>query len=954
MLNRFSNCAVFTSRKPLGKLCYSLLVLSLIGSTTLLAQVPRQSTANSQAIDPVKPGDQIEVKPFQDWIPGTVLSYENGKASVEYMFAGSPKTQDVTIDKLRFPNGEGHWMLWRDASGKIKQEARYIARDQTTVMLRLEDGSDLTLAIDSLALDLRQRVKALPITGEENKIDGAEPVKVGDRVQVRMYATRWSDGIVKRLLIGEAEVDFEEHGRTATKVFRFPDIRFPNGEGHWRQWSDKSGAFKIIARYISRTETDVTIRKEDGTDITVPINRLAPSLVKLLAATPVTGKENVVDGVNLVRIGDAVQVRKGSDWEDGVIVESLPGAAMVECKNGSIVSTDRYELKDVRYPNGEGPWQKWSDSTGSSVVVARFLRRTATHVFLLKEDGKTVSVPIDRLHAKHKRTIEQSLTITTRPEKVEFAMSPRTVTFMSGSSGPPQLPLQGTSTERLGPTKDGGFGFQLTHGDTISAVVALAGEDPWVVVGTHASDRFNGEKLTRLYWTKPTQQKSIPGPNFLQDERIIDYSASQGRLITMQVSEGYWEQPKMFCSYRLKEGEAFAEPEFAWDIAEKKESFGRGSNYMARLVGDNQLLLADGNAVSLYDFGTRQTVFTLSNLKDSHFTLHPSKKYFAVVSGSGGFSIHNVESGQQVAGSSETGALGFSQDGNQLICVGLTSVWIWNLLQPSSPMVLQTRNLTASSNAKITMLNSEWLWVDSSIYSTNKEIVVWNYTGGGVKIAHSEILGDRLLVAGTGGSYGNPTIAYVGVAKVPHDDAIREMKKANTDAMIMLKPGAGIRLNVPSDDRIRAGIMKAITANGWHEDPDSEIVLTASAQQGKTEQVTYERSRFLSHFGMRGTPISSETVSVTPWVQLITISFRDSQVWSRGMGGVPYSIQLKENETVSGAVAAATQPSYSLFQNPSIPEEILYPQYRSGLGQTAITANGFVDKVFEIQPAKVN
>ncbi len=79
--------------------------------------------------------------------------------------------------------------------------------------------------------------------------------------------------------------------------------------------------------------------------------------MRLLATTPVTGKENLVDGVNLVRIGDAVQVRDGSDWEDGTIMESLPGAAMVERKDGGVTSTQRYELKDIRYPNGEGPWQ---------------------------------------------------------------------------------------------------------------------------------------------------------------------------------------------------------------------------------------------------------------------------------------------------------------------------------------------------------------------------------------------------------------------------------------------------------------------------------------------------------------------------------------------------------------------------------------------------------------------
>ncbi len=201
MLARLSDCAESCSPNAFCKLVYSLIVLCLTCSHTVSAQSPRRTAASPLAIDPVRPGDQIEVRHFDDWTAGTVISYQDGKATVEYTFAGRPKTDELTIDKLRFPNGEGHWMIWKDASGKVKHEARYIARDQTSVMIRLEDGSDLTLPIDSLALDLRQRVKALPITGEENKVDGAEPVRIGDRVQVRMYSSHWADGIVKRLLI---------------------------------------------------------------------------------------------------------------------------------------------------------------------------------------------------------------------------------------------------------------------------------------------------------------------------------------------------------------------------------------------------------------------------------------------------------------------------------------------------------------------------------------------------------------------------------------------------------------------------------------------------------------------------------------------------------------------------------------------------------------------------------
>ena len=76
------------------------------------------------------------------------------------------------------------------------------------------------------------------------------------------------------------------------------------GEGRWREWSDATGKFKIIARYISRTESDVTIRKQDGSDVTIPIDRLAVKLRRQVRETPITGKETLIAGVNPIRVGD--------------------------------------------------------------------------------------------------------------------------------------------------------------------------------------------------------------------------------------------------------------------------------------------------------------------------------------------------------------------------------------------------------------------------------------------------------------------------------------------------------------------------------------------------------------------------------------------------------------------------------------------------------------------------
>lgn len=934
---------------------FGFAMVGVICPLTAIGQ-SRRSRANTQSIDPVREGDAVEVKYFSDWYPGTVLSFAEGKASVEYTYRGRQSTRDFPLEEMRFPNGEGHWTVWKDSTGKFKVEARYIARDETSVMIRKADGTDLTIPIDNLSLDLRQKVKKTPVTGEENKVDGAEPVRVGDRVQVRAYSTTWYDGVVKRVLIGQAEVDYERSGRSETKKFQFKDIRFPNGEGRWREWVDSTGGFRIIARYISRTADEVTIRKEDGNELTIPIERLSAKIRRVLADTPITGQETMIDGANPIRVGDLVQIKSGSRWYDGKIKESRPGGALVEYKYSESSSTTQnkfFELKEIRYPNGEGHWRKWQDDSGSFEILARFLKRNATHVTLLKEDGGKINVPIDRLSMKLKRLLDQTLSLTPRPEKVEFAMSPKTTSFLSSAPDFSQLALSDVQSSNLISLQDGGFGFQLTHGDSISAAIATGGSEPWIAVGTFANYRFDGPRATRLYWTRPNSRKVVNGPAFQADERIVDYSATQSRLITVKVTEGVWEQPEMFCSYRVEAGNQFATPEASWEIAEKKRSYGRGSDYMVQLVGDNQLLLADGNAVSLYDFGSRRIVYTLGGLPNNRFTLHPNRQYFAVTKSGGGISLHRTSDGSQVADQILEGlqGVGFSGDGSKLVGVGPKQVLIWDLERNAAPQSLLTRNLNASSSTRITMLDDHWIWANSSIYSIDKEMVVWSYSGGGVSIAHSEMLGRHMLVAATGGgSYRGPKMALIGVAEVPHEDAIAETEKVDAESMIMLKPGVGVRIEAPGDPRIRSGLLRAIAANGWREDPNSEIVLSGKAERGKSETLTYESSRFGFAFGPRSSNRHiNETVTASPWNQRVTITFRGQQAWSTGAGGIPHSLMLREGETVGGKVSDATKPSYYIFEKLKIPAEMLYPQYRNGLGRTSITASGFQDHVNQLE-----
>jgi len=919
-------------------------------------------------IDPIRVGDQVQIKYFSSWYDGVVKSIDIGKAEVEYQRNSRTTSSKFDFEDIRFPVGEGHWERWKDTAGKLNIEARYIGRNETHVTLLKGDGSEIRFPIEELTMKLKKRVMKTAVTGEENFVDGASPFRVKDKVQV-LISKAWYDGVITQMHIGQASVSHFYSGKAQTKEFPFAEIRFPNGEGKWQEWSSANGKFKIIARYISRTENEVTIRKEDGTDISIENIKLAPKLRRLIAKTPITGEETMIGGANPIRIGDTVEVKISNSWGPAVILESHPGHALVEFTTKGATKKVPIAHKYIRYPNGEGHWQKWKDNTGTNEVVARYIKRDDTHVSLFKEDGTTVKLPIERLSTKFQKLVNKQLVITPQPQEISFETSVKISSFLSNAPDFGALTLSDleSSTPSVA-AKEGGFGFTLTHNNWISMAVPTGGPEPWYAVGTQATSSYQKHGWSRLYWTRPSESQVTQGPSFKRDEKIVDYSAKQSRLLTVFTLE---DREGAFGTYRVEPGQPRATPELAWKTP-KSKTVGTGSSFLVRFVGDNQLLMADGLSVSLYDFDLRKILYTVSGLAENHFTLHPSRKYFVIMKSGGSLSFHDSATGKQLAQeplpNQGYGGVGFSQDGRKLVAVTATSIKIWELDKNAQPTVLKKRNLSTSSKSRIVMLDDNWIKAGAWLYSIPKEIVVWSYASSGVNLAHNEMLGNFNLLAGVQSKYPSSRNNFsfrrsrvvisgdesqtvlVGVAKVPHQGALDAMANMDAVSMIMLKPGSGVKIEATGGSKVREGLLRAVKANGWHEDPDSEVVLKGSAARGESVTQEFGKSRFGFHFHR---PANTETVTAAPWNQSVEISYNGKQAWRESQGGyVPSSFSLREGESVQSKMREATKENYALFENLEIPAEMLYPKFKNGLGKTSITANGFLDQAFAAQPEK--
>ena len=931
---------------------------------------------------PFKIGDKVQVEKYSDWHDGVIESIEIGEVEVKYIRSGRDYTDKFNFAAIRFPNGEWAWEKWKDADGLVDIEARFIGRDDTEVTLLRADGSQVKLPIEDLDSQLKRRALAVRETAKMNHIDGADPVRPGDQVQISK-SNQWFDGVVTKMNHGTATVEFfdSRYSKTYSEDFAFAEIRFPNGEGKWREWKSAKGDFSVVARYISRTETHVTIRKHDGTDLTVDKTKLSSELRRILSKTPITGKETLIDGVNPIRIGDLVEVqnRYGKSTA-GRIAESHRGHAMIEFREAGSDKVEKklVDFKDIVYPNGEGRWRKWRDKDGGSEMIGRFIRRSSKDLTLMTEDGNFLTMPIERLSRKLQKEAEKTPVVAMPPEMTDFATAPNSVSFLSKPPSFQEFVITDVAPTIAVEGVQGGMGIAIKYGDEISDVVPLnklpsesATDKPWYAVGTYASTYFKGQRWTQLYWACPSKEKFEVGPAFRSEERIVDYSADQKRLLNLVFGPD-GREPIGFRTYRVEPLSLDAEPEFAWDAPTKMTRIyggSSGSSFKAELVNENQLLLSSSNAISLYDFEKKKIIYTIPSVRSGHFVLHPSKRFFAVRL-NGVVSLVDVASGKQLAAhaSNSAAGVGFSQDGRKVVVVD-SKIHIWDLQATTVPLELRRRNLLSRGSAPIEMIDDNWIKGGEQLYSVAKEVVVWSYTGSGVKMKHSEMLGKLNLLAGTkrlrfydraARKFNDTNYALVGLAEVPHAPALEALDKLQDVDMLMLKKGSGVRIEASGDPRIREGVLRAIQESNWHEDPNSVVTIRASAGYGESQTKRYGTYRSRTPFsvprpfGRFSTPDSLTTVNFSPWQQRVEFMYEDKIAWSTSRSGyAPSSFNMENGETVQSAINKYNKPTYAMFESLTFPADVIYPDYRNGLGRTSITVGGFVDKLYAEVPEEL-
>ncbi|QDT06216.1 hypothetical protein K227x_46240 [Rubripirellula lacrimiformis] len=773
-----------------------------------------------------------------------------------------------------------------------------------------------------------------------------DPVRPGDKVEYK-YFSDWNPAEVVDYANGVALLKYEWGSTETTRKYPLKDIRFPNDEGSWMVWSDASGKFRIEARLIGRDETHVTLRKADGTDAHVPIDQLSQSLQNQLAK--IAGAVKKMHEESLVRVDDQIEVKIYSTWYPGTVLEIMPGGALVAYQSGSKTIEKEFQYDDMRYPNGEGPWREWVDSTGENKVTARYIMHDEQSVGLLREGGKRIRIPRDKLSRKLQSELNKATIFTRRPDEVDFALATSEFSASSGwMSFGTTLPDFQIDQLEMGPGEpspkfdDGGFEFFVGGVGQVKMLETIGTDRQLIAIGVDAPKSKTNVQPTTLYWASLTDRKAYRGPNFLSDEILLAYSARQGRLLTAEV-RGTWSTPVRFCSYRLKPGGKTAVPELKWSVPESR--FASSSNdTQVKFLDDDRVLIGYGGNVGLWNLASQNMEYVVPSSGNA-IGLSPDKKYFCTDQFSHCVFVE-TSSGKPIANLKHSSMAYFSEDGRYLVA-DARGGWgsnVYDSAEPGSIVYLpDAARRSDSSDTNFSLVTDGWLSDGRSVWSMARGILAWTYTSSssGMKIVSQTAFGDKLLAVGTRGSDSQMSV-LVGVATIPQAAAIAANDAVDDQKLYVLKRGVRISIDpAVTDARMLDGIRRAAANWDWVIDPASDLVVTASAGPGQHETRTYERSRF--GFGSNRNDDFRETISVTPWVQSLSISQNGKRLWSTGQGGMPGMVMLREGDSLQAQVADSAKPSYSLFSTFEFPERVIAPKYANGLGTSLITPNGLED-----------
>ncbi|MFN8856101.1 MAG: SHD1 domain-containing protein [Planctomycetaceae bacterium] len=714
-------------------------------------------------------------------------------------------------------------------------------------------------------------------------------------------------------------------------------------------------------------------------------------------------------------VGQEVEVDYYNKWRPGVVV-ALPNSGRIQVEfefdplgevNGSSKNKPDeskktkafFEADKVRPSKGGGTPKKtgksaegprkgtaggkstprgelldWTDSTGKFKIKARFGGLADDKVTLVKDDGKTVTLALEKLDAEGQErarklaaggdenpfeTGDENPFAGDEPEGDKSNADPADLGLVEANwkgvqtlrtdiegdwkySADP-LPSSGTPVKKSIPlhankNQDAFFekpvGVAL-HADTLKGAMFMQDDNP------------RREKVAGLQMFDLAEGKAGPLTTLKMPHLPMDISPSGKRVVATAnffIRAGRQGVREDLISVHQWEGKEL-KPEKVWSYVPPGDNFKNDPKVAFFIDEDHLITVSPFSKMAVWNIPQAKALYTADLSGQGAPALSPGRKHLAVATTEGvclyealtGDSIGRLPGGNP----GQIQAMAFRSDGKQLAALALQRLMVWDLEKGTLDRdIYFTKPQVASS---IDWVSEGYLLVGGqNLIDLERRVVLWEYSQtGGFHGKNGAQVGDSywyLLTAN------DRSARAIFPAKLPHSSAVQMAQKMKADDILAIKPGASIAIqwSVQGDQKevndAYQSLIQQLQDIGMTYAEKSRLVLQVSTAAGETKEIQYRG--FGGFFGRGG-----ETVRVTEYISKIQFVEDNNVIWlAEAHSGAPHMLSLKEGQTVQQALAQYQKPNVKFFTQVKLPKYVARPHPSGAYGHSELSAKGVVDR----------
>lgn len=687
----------------------------------------------------------------------------------------------------------------------------------------------------------------------------------------------------------------------------------------------------------------------------------------LILATIVFSTAAVSWAAGPYKEGDEVEVFMLNEWRPGkVIAVNARGQVLVEYEFVRL-QREVFDPRAVRFVYEAGalaPSRTYSDASGSFKVKAALIRVTADTATLRKPDMKEIDVPLAKLSPGDQaflRSIAKKLgdAATSGAAPVRWTEPPPLETFAAGTNSFGALSSATSKPIALDPDmapsylkmKQGGVGFPTQDFfDKIGAVLPLGGSEGWIL-GVVANNT-PGEKKpgTRLLWVSLAKQKIGQQQLLPPGEMVMDYHPGHKLLLTQQGSGRAGEDGSALTLWGASPVERDLKPIVRWRVESKWFE-----DPWARIINDKIVLQRTGKQNYIgWNVEAKRQDFKVA--QESFFGAQPilsaGRRYF-IVPEDERVRVLDASNGETLSTlpvKDRASAVAMTEDGRRLAVLERYSLRIWNFdnLEGTEERY-PAESIGTPFSTKLAWVGPDRLMTDNGhgslvLYSLKRRMSIWHYEldhesrpEHGATRTHEIVAGHLVYAASVG--RGTESGLAVGAVELPGPKVNETDAAIDPDSLLILKPGSVVKLEVNCGEytaQVQEALDAEIKKNGWTTNDAATAVITATMSQAEAQTITYRSGGF-------GQPVSEQTVTVTPFVSSLVLKMADKEIWSSGTRtGAPGIISAKEGQSLQEEVDRWQKPNPGFFSTVDIPDKIMDPAKKNGLGTTKVTNRGLI------------